>query len=170
MRVAKMGYTQRVTKKDKKGRITSSFVRVRIVVPEGLLPSLPPPYTGKKNLTKKTKDDHEAAEWTARFSAIIDQAAGRCTALNELIGLDSLVAKDFEFGGLLSPELTRQTPAVLRRFFKTVNLPVPVAEAEREPVTFESMIPKWANHTNASKKGIREIDSRNAHLRRADSF
>jgi hypothetical protein len=89
MRVVKMGYTQRVTKKDKKGRITSSFVRVRIVVPDGLSPSLPKPYTGTKNLTKKTSTDREAAEWTARFLAIIDQAAGRCTALNELIGLDS---------------------------------------------------------------------------------
>jgi hypothetical protein len=53
MRVAKMGYTQRVTKKDKKGRIISSWVRVRKVVPEGLASCLPPPYTGKKTLTER---------------------------------------------------------------------------------------------------------------------
>jgi len=40
MRVARMGYTQRVTKRDKKGRITSSWVRVRKVVPEGLAAAL----------------------------------------------------------------------------------------------------------------------------------
>jgi hypothetical protein len=55
MRVAKMGYTQRVTKKDKKGRITSSFMRVRIVVPEGLPSSLPPPYSGHKKLDQENQ-------------------------------------------------------------------------------------------------------------------
>jgi hypothetical protein len=47
MRVAKMGYAQRVTRRDKKGRVTSSFERVRVVVPDGLPASLPPPYTGQ---------------------------------------------------------------------------------------------------------------------------
>ena len=37
MRIARMGYTQRVTKKNKRGRITSSWERVRIVVPDGAL-------------------------------------------------------------------------------------------------------------------------------------
>ena len=147
MRVAKMGYTQRVTKKDKKGRITSSFVRVRIVVPDGLSPSLPPPYTGNKNLTKKTSSDCEAAEWTARFLAMIEQAAGRTSAMQELARLDTL-----EY-----PTLIQQAPAVFRRFFRTVNLPVPASEIPAEPVTFESMIPKWAKHTNAPKKGIGDM-------------
>ena len=53
MRVARMGYAQRVTKKDSKGRITSSWVRVRKVVPETLVASLPPPYTGKRSLMEK---------------------------------------------------------------------------------------------------------------------
>jgi hypothetical protein len=72
MRVAKMGDAQRVTKRDKKGRVTSSFERVRIVVPDGLAPSLPPPYPGHKSLTKKVYREH--AEWTARFLAIIEEA------------------------------------------------------------------------------------------------
>lgn len=160
MRVAKMGYTQRVTKKDKKGRITSSFMRVRIVVPEGLPSSLPPPYSGHKNLTRKTKDDREAAEWTARFLAIIDQAAGRCTALNELIGLDSLVAKDFGFGGLLSPDWTRRVPPVVARFLKTLDLPIPVSERTAEPISFASMIPRWAKFTNAPKKGRQDMETK----------
>jgi hypothetical protein len=103
-RVAKMGYTQRVTKRDKNGRVTSSFLRVRIVVPDGLSSFLPAPYTGNKNLTKKTSDDRETAEWTARFLAMIDQAAGRTTAYKELVGLDSLSVDD----------LIRRSPAVLR--------------------------------------------------------
>ena len=89
MRVAKMGYTQRVTKRDKNGRVTSSFLRVRIVVPDGLSSSLPAPYTGNKNLTKKTRDDREAAEWTARFLAMIDQAAGRTTAFKRSFPLSA---------------------------------------------------------------------------------
>src|SRR5258708_7616787 len=94
MRVAKMGYTQRVTKKDKQGRIKSSWVRVRIVVLDGPPPSLPPPYPGNKTLTKKTNDARGAAEGTARFLAMIDQAAGRPTAYKELVGLDSLSVDD----------------------------------------------------------------------------
>jgi hypothetical protein len=90
MRVAKMGYTQPVTKRDKKGRITSSWVRVRIVVPGGLPLSLPPPYTGKKHLTKKTENDREAAEWTGRFMAIIEEAKERAGAFDELAKFDSL--------------------------------------------------------------------------------
>ncbi|HEY1961580.1 MAG TPA: hypothetical protein VGG69_04105 [Rhizomicrobium sp.] len=161
MRVAKMGYSHRVTKKDENGRIIWSWTRVRKVVPEGLAPSLPPPYTGKNTLTKKVTTEREHAEWTARFLAIIDQAAGRSKALNELIGLNSLVANDSEFGGgVLSPETIRQAPAVLGRFFRTLDLPVPVVEAEREPVAFEAMIPKWAKHTNAPKKGRQDMETK----------
>jgi integrase len=150
MRVARMGYTQRVTKKDKKGRVTSSWVRVRIVVPDGLSPSLPTPYTGTKNLTKKTSTDREAAEWTERFLAMIEEAAGRATAYRDLGGLDSLPL----------PELTRQAPPVLRRFYKTVGLPVPVAERTAEPVSFEPMIERWAKHTNAPKKGRQDMETK----------
>ena len=53
MRVARMGYSHRVTKKDSKGRITSSWMRVRKVVPPRLVASLPPPYTGRRTLMKK---------------------------------------------------------------------------------------------------------------------
>src|SRR4029077_18172953 len=131
MRVARMGYTQRVTKKDSKGRITSSWVRVRKVVPERLAPSLPPPYTGKKTLTKKVSTEREHAEWTAKFLAIIDQAAGRTNAVRELARLD----------GLSTPDLLRQCPSVIARFDNLIGLPVPVAKPS-EPVIFASMIAK----------------------------
>ena len=79
-----MGYAQRVTKKDEHGRIISSWTRVRKVVPEGLASSLPPPYTGKKTLTKKVSTDRQHAEWTARFLAMIDEARGWTTIHREL--------------------------------------------------------------------------------------
>jgi hypothetical protein len=95
------------------------------------------------------------SEWTAGFLAMIDQAEGHSSALNELIELDSLTARsECTFSRYLSPEMSRQAPGVLRRFLGTVKLPVPVAEAEHEPVTFESMISKRAKHTNAPNKGL----------------
>jgi integrase len=152
MRVARMGYTQRVTKRDKRGRITSSWVRVRIVVPDGLSPSLPPPYAGKKNLTKKTSDEREAAEWTGRFLAIIDQAAGRASAYSEVVGLDRLSDQD----------RLRQAPAVLAKFDKWLyELTVrPAWMAKTEPVIFEPMIERWAKYTNAPKKGRQDMETK----------
>ena len=86
---------------------------------------------------------------------MIAQATGRSTALNELIRLDSLIAPDSAFGGCLSRELTQRAPAVLRRFLKMLDLPVPVAKGAGEPVIFESMIERWAKYTNATKRGGR---------------
>ena len=95
MRVARMGYTQLLTKKDSRGRVTSSWVQVRKVVPEGLSASLPPPYTSKKTLTNKVSTEREHAEWTAKFLAIIDQAAGRSSAFRELVQLDGMSFQTF---------------------------------------------------------------------------
>ena len=155
MRVAKMGYAHRVTKKDENGRIISSWTRVRKVVPEGLAPSLPPPYTGKKTLTKKVSTEREHAEWTAKFLAIIDQAAGRTNAVRELARLD----------GLSTPDLLRQCPSVIARFDNLIGLPAPVVKPS-EPVIFASMIPKWAKLTNAPKKGIQNMETKSGRFRR----
>jgi hypothetical protein len=48
MRLARMGYTQRITKKDVNGRVTSSYERVRVVVPNGVAASLPAPTPTRK--------------------------------------------------------------------------------------------------------------------------
>ena len=150
MRVAKMGHTQRVTKRDKKGRITSSWVRVRIVVPDGLSPSLAAPYNGKKHLTRKTDNDREAAEWTGRFLAIIEEAKERAGAFDELAKFDSLSHDD----------QIRQGPAIFAKFHKSVGLPVPVSERTAEPVTFEAMIVRWAKYTNAPKRGRQDMTTK----------
>ena len=150
MRVAKVGYAHRVTKKDENGRIISSWTRVRKVVPEGLAPSLPPPYTGKKTLTKKVSTEREHAEWTAKFLAIIDQAAGHTSAFRELVRLDRLSL----------PDLVRQGPSVIAKFDNLIGLPDHPVAKPSEPVTFESIIPKWAKLMNAPKKGIQDMKTK----------
>jgi hypothetical protein len=75
MRVARMGYAQRVVKKDKNGRVTQSFMRVRIAVPDPIISALlREPYTGLRHLTKKVATEREHAEWTARFLSMIEDA------------------------------------------------------------------------------------------------
>jgi hypothetical protein len=149
MRVAKMGYAQRVTKKDSKGRITSSWVRVRKVVPPRLVASLPPPYRGKRTLTKKVSTEREHSEWTAKFLAIIDEAAGRISAFDDLVRLDTLSM----------PDLLRQCTSVCERFYDSIGLPGLTAKPS-EPVTFDRIIPKWAKLTSAPKKGIQNMETK----------
>ena len=57
-------------------------------------------------------------------------------------------------------DLIRRSPAVLTRFFHTLNLPTPAAERARDPVRFEWMIDKWAKHTNAPKKGVQNMTTK----------
>ncbi|HWX32620.1 MAG TPA: hypothetical protein VNZ53_34970 [Steroidobacteraceae bacterium] len=90
MRVAKMGYRQRGTKKDKQGRITSSWLRVRVVVPDGLPSLLPPPYSGHKHLTTTVHTDREHPEWTERFLAMIEGAIEWATIHRDLAASDRL--------------------------------------------------------------------------------
>lgn len=151
MRVAKMGYAQRVTKRDKKGRVTSSFERVRIVVPDGLPPSLPAPYTGHKNLTKKVHSDREHAEWTARFLAMIDEARGWTTIHRELAEIDGLSHQGF---------ITRGSIPVFAKLDRKMDeiLGEPIwKKITAHPVIFSDVIPKWAKHTNAGPKGVGDM-------------
>jgi hypothetical protein len=151
MRVAKMGYTQRVTKKDRKGRIVSSFVRVRIVVPDSLPPSLPPPYTGKKNLTKKTGNEREAAEWTSRFLGIIEEASEWTTMHRQLAEINSLSFEQFISRGSIPVfgKLDRKMDEILGEpAWKKVTA---------EPVTFETIIDSWMNKTKNGKKRGRRL-------------
>ena len=139
MRITRMGYSQRVTVKDEQGRITSSWSRVRIVVPDGLSASLQPPYTGHKNLTKKVQTDREHAEWTARFLAMIDQARGWGTWLNKLAWLDSLSFED----------RLRECQSLLGRFDDWLDQIEGIRPAWKKqtvtgnPVTFDEMIGLW---------------------------
>jgi hypothetical protein len=167
MRVSKMGYAQRVTKRDKKGRVTSSFERVRIVVPDGLPPSLPPPYTGHKNLTKRVYSDREHAEWTARFLAMIDEAPGWTTIHRELT----------ELNGLSLDELIERG-AVPHRVFATLDRKCGEIFGEpaskkvtAEPVIFETIIGKWMEKTkNGKKKGPKAREDMERAVKRFTSW
>jgi integrase len=150
MRVAKMGHTQTVTKKDANGRVISLYQRVRIVVPSEVSASLPAPYTGQKALTKKYSCDREAAEWTARFLSMIEAASGKSTAFQDLVRL----------GNLDLAEQIRLGPDIFRRFFASLDLPVPASEKPVEPVSFDSMIEKWATTTNAPKDGRQSMTTK----------
>ena len=149
MRVAKMAYSQPVTKRNKKGRVISTYRRVRIVVPDGLAPSLPPPHAGRKNLTKKVGSDREHAEWTARFLAMIDEARGWTTIHRELTEINGLSLEQFIARGFIPPvfgKLDRKMDEILGKpAWKGVTA---------EPVTFESIIDKWMHKTkNGKRKG-----------------
>lgn len=75
MRVARMGYAQQVIKRNKDGRVTQSFLRVRVVVHDPIVRYLlPEPYRGLGTLTKKVTTEREHAEWTAQFLSMIEDA------------------------------------------------------------------------------------------------
>jgi hypothetical protein len=161
MRVAKMAYSQPVTKRNKKGGVVSSYRRVRIVVPDGLPPSLPPPHTGHKNLTKKVRSDREHAEWTARFLATIDEARGWTTIHRELAEINGLSIEQFIARGSIPVfgKLDRKMDEILGEpGWKKVTA---------EPVTFETIIDKWMDKTkNGKKKGPKAREDMERAVRR----
>jgi integrase len=148
MRIAKMGYSQRVTVKDEQGRVTSSWSRVRIVVPDGLSASLPPPYTSLKHLTKKVHSSVEHAEWTAR--ALVDQARGWGAWHGKLRWLDSLCFED----------RLRESPALLSKYDDWLDKVQGVTPARKKqavtakPVYFDTMIGLWGKN-----KGKQAVDN-----------
>jgi hypothetical protein len=76
-------------------------------------------------------------------------AAGRSRVINDLARLDTLSL----------PDLLRQSPSVIARFYNSIDLPGPVAKPS-EPATFDRIIPKWAKLTNAPKKGIQNMETK----------
>ena len=144
------GLHRRVTKKDKKGRVTSSFLRVRVVVPEGLPPLLPPPYTGHKNMTKTVHTDREHAEWTERFLAMIEGAREWTTIHRDLAASDRLSLE--EMIGRGPPPVFAKLEQLQCKIFGRPAWMIPT-----EPVTFGSMIPKWAKFKGKGKKAIQDM-------------
>jgi Phage integrase SAM-like domain len=163
MRVAKMAYSQQITKRDKKGRVLSSYRRVRIPVPDGLPPSLPPPYTGHKNLTKKVQTDREHAEWTARFLAIVDEVRGSTTIHRELAEINRLSLVELIGRG---PAPCRVFAKLDRKMDKIFGEPA-WKKVTAEPVTYESFIDKWMDKTkNGKKKGPKAREDMERAVRR----
>jgi integrase len=142
MRVAKMPYLQLVD---------GSF-RVRVTVPPELQPHLPPPHTGKANLTKALGTGNEreanrlAVPWIAEFQAAITAAAKvqRNPDLHDWIARYAYHHPD---GNAFAPE-------------QRIITPNPAIALPAKPVSFESMIEKWANYTNAPKKGRQNMETK----------
>jgi hypothetical protein len=153
MRVAKMGYRERVTKKDKQGRITSSWLRVRVVVPDGLPSLLPPPHSGKRSLTKKVHTDREHAEWTARFLAMIEGAREWTTIHRDLAASDRMSLEEM---------IGRRPPPVFAKLeqWQCKIFGKPAWMTPAEPVPFGSMIPKWAKHNGKGKKAVQDMTTK----------
>lgn len=126
MQVTRMPYLQNV----------NGIYRVRVEVPDALQRRLPPPHTGKKNLTKALGTGNEkdanrlAVPWVAEFLAVID----RTRILGDLADIDHLNL----------PEQIQRAPAALDRLLRMFpNLPTPPAKTPAEPVSFERMIERW---------------------------
>ena len=160
MRIAKMGYSQRVTVKDEQGRVTSSWSRVRIVVPDGLSASLPPPYTSLKHLTKKVHSSVEHAEWTARFLALVDQARGWGAWHGKLRWLDSLCFED----------RLRESPALLSKYDDWLDKVQGVTPArKKQAVTGQTRLFRhhdWALGKEQGETGRRQHEDEVRQVRR----
>jgi hypothetical protein len=96
-----------------------------------------------------------AAAVSYRGLAIIDEARGWTTIHRELAEINDLNLE----------ELIGRGPASYRVFAKLDRKMDEIRgkptwkKIKAEQVTFEMMIPKWATHTNAPKKGIADMRS-----------
>jgi hypothetical protein len=136
-------------------QVVNGRYRVRIVVPPELRPYLPPPYTGKANLTRALGTGHEreanrlAAPWIADFQAAIASAA-------------SVTEKPPGYGWMTRYRAyhrgQNRFPTEARLFPSQPALAVP--ETQTKPVSFDRIILLWAKQTNASKKGNQDMEAK----------
>jgi hypothetical protein len=190
MRVARMGYAQRVVKKDKEGRVTQSFMRVRVEVSDPIISALlPEPYTGLKSLTKKVDNEREHVEWIARFLGMIAEARsvwkGTSRPVNYIrVPLAPLTTHVVThriihggFGSHFVPE--DQARSILaeqqeRQHQRSETVPEPTpwpapppvaapissAAAPNGPVTFATVVALWARERQIPPPGERQMLSK----------
>jgi integrase len=148
-------------------QLVDGAFRVRIVVPPKLQSHLPPPHTGKASLTKalatgnKAEANRLAVPWIADFQATLNEAQAA------LRGEDGWKRYTYypgpyegSFGG---PRIVRchELPPdhQINRYGEAIVLgdghPLK-AKTAGPPISFDSMIDKWAKFTNAPKKGIQD--------------
>src|SRR5258708_423326 len=120
-------------------QIVNGKYRVRIVVPPELRPYLPPPHTGKANLTRAlgTGNQREANRlalaWIADFQAAITSAAS-ITEIPD--GCDWITCYRPYYRG------QNRFPPEARLFSAHPALAIP--EAQTKPVPFDRIILLWA--------------------------
>ena len=136
-------------------QIVNGKFRVRIVVPPELRPYLPPPHTGKANLTRAlgTRNEREAnrlaVPWIADFQAAIIRAA---SITENPHGYDWITRYRAYHRG------QNRFPPEARLFPPHPALAAP--EAQTKPVPFDRIILLWAKQTNAPKKGNQDMKAK----------
>ena len=148
-------------------QLVDGVFRVRIVVPPKLQSHLPPPHTGKASLTKalatgnKAEANRLAVPWIADFQAILNKAEAA------LRGEDGWKRYTYypgpyegSFGG---PRIVRCHELPPDHQINPYGEAIVLGDGHPlkpktvgAPVSFESMIDKWAKFTNAPKKGIQD--------------
>jgi hypothetical protein len=135
-------------------QIVKGKYRVRIVVPPELRPYLPPPHTGKANLTRALGTGNEreanrlAVAWIADSQATIASAA---SITENPHGYDWITP--------IAPTTAARTDFHLRRVFSHYTA-LALPETQTKPVPFDRIILLWAKQTNAPKKGNQDMEAK----------
>ena len=142
-------------------QIVNGKYRVRIVVPPELRPYLPPPHTGRSNLTRALGTGNEreanrlAVPWIADFQAAITSAA-------------SITENPHEYNWITRYRAyhrgQNRFPPEARLFPPHPALALP--EMQTKPVPFGRIILLWAKQTNAPKKGNQDMEAKGWPVRR----
>jgi hypothetical protein len=136
-------------------QIVNGKYRVRIVVPRELRPYLPPPYTGKANLTRALGTGNEpeanrlAIPWIADFQAAITGAASITEGPHECDWMTSYRA--YRRGQNRFPPEAHLFPT-----HPAAALP----ETQTKPMPFDRIILLWAKQTNAPRKGKQDMETK----------
>ena len=136
-------------------QIVNGKYRVRIVVRPELRPYLPPPHTGKANLTRalgtgnKREANRLAFPWIADFQAAITSAA---SITENPHGYDWVTRYPADHRG------QNGVPPEARLF--SPDRALALAETQTKPVPFDRIILLWAKQTNAPKKGKQDIETK----------
>ena len=131
-------------------QIFNGKYRVRIVVPPELRPYLPPPHTGKANLTRALGTGNEreanrlAVPWIADFHAAI---AGAASITEYPHGYDGLPRyRAYHRGRNRFPPEARLIPP---------HPALAVSETQTKPVPFDRIILLWAKQTKRRRRANR---------------
>ena len=136
-------------------QLVSGKYRVRIVVPPELRPHLPPPHTGKANLTRALGTGNEreanrlAVPWIADFQAAITGAA-------------SITGNPYRYDWITRyrtyHHAQNRNPPEAPLFPSQPAQSLP--ETQTKPVPFDRIILLWAKQTNAPKKGNQDMKAK----------
>jgi len=136
-------------------QLVNGKYRIRIVVPPELRPYLPPPHTGKANLTRALGTGNEreanrlAVAWIADFQAAITSAASITESPH---GYDWITRYRADHRD------QNRFPPEGRLFSPHPALALP--ETQTKPAPFDRIILLWAKQTNAPKKGNQDMEAK----------